>query len=66
MIQDFYQEKTTKISILMPQVQIQYKTFKILEYEKNQFLKKISRNFFLIHYKIAFNAFLIKIWNNKI
>ena len=31
MILDFYQEKTTKI--LIPQVQIQYKTLKILDYE---------------------------------
>jgi len=36
-MQDFYHEKTTKISFLMTQVHIQYKNLNILDYEIDQF-----------------------------
>ena len=42
----------------MPQVQIQYKTLKIFDYEIDQYFKKISTFFFWkIHFKIAFMRF---------
>ena len=42
------------------------KILKILDYENDQYFEKILKFlFWKIHYKIAFNAFLIKNWNLK-